>query len=157
MDVMAFLRQLWHRHIVDVFPQDNICFDCNHGSWAGCESMEKKMDHNGLSLKIFVQSFHDMKYWVDRFRYAGILRCLSPERDHLCDNPVSRIFWQDQAEWYPCCVEHWPGPPQWTGSTRFHPHVMDLPVIAQKALEWLKTLDPEDRKRIKTEEYERKE
>lgn len=109
----------------------------------------------GLSLKIFVYNFHDMKYWIDRFMSAKILRCISPERKEICDNTVTKIFWQDPAEWYPCCDEHMPGPPQWTGSTRFSPHMMDLPVFPKEAIAWLVTLESEDRAKIKTEEYER--
>ena len=112
---------------------------------------------DGLSLQIFVHSFADMKYWIDRFMGAKILRCLSPMRKEMCDEVATKIFWQDQAEWYPCCPKHDPGPPQWTGNTHFSLHVMDLPVIPEKAIEWLNTLESEDRKRISIEEYERKE
>ena len=113
------------------------------------------MSDMGLYLQIWVANFIDMKLFIDRCVRAGIVCCLSPERTQLCDNPATFVFWQDQAEWYPCCDEHDPGPPQWTGSTRFYPHHLELAVIPDKARAWLAGLSAEERSHITKHKYKR--
>lgn len=116
----------------------------------------------GLSIKRFFDNFQDMRAFLEAMVNDGIVRCLSPERDELCDDPATRIFWQDQAEWYPCCDEHWPVywmyelyEGQWTGSTPFTPCIIDVPVIADKASEWLAKLPSDTRVQITTVKYVR--
>lgn len=110
----------------------------------------------GLLLKRVVHTFGEKRDFIRECLRAGILRCLSPERDALCDEPATLIHWQDAAEWYPCCDLHDPGPPQWCGNTRFRPHLLTLNVIPEKAGEWLATLPPEERQKIAHQRYERK-
>lgn len=86
---------------------------------------------------------------------AGIVRCLSPHREDLCDNPATSVLWQDQAEWYPCCDQHADYGEQWTGSTHWNPSAFAILVIPDKCREWLKALKPEDRKQYKVRKYER--
>jgi len=113
------------------------------------------MPKKGLFLRLWVANFPDMQLFIDRCVRAGIVRCLSPKRKDLCDNPATFVFWQDQAEWYPCCYEHDPGLSQWEGSTRFYPHYLELPVIPGKAMAWLAGLSAEERSHITKRAYER--
>lgn len=121
---------------------------------------------DGLSLRMPVRSFQQMKHFVERAVRAGVVVCVSPERQELCDNPATMIYWVDQAEWYPCCSAHNPrlsyerdhpgwGDGQWTGHTRFYPYVLDLCVIPSKAEAWLATLSAEERSKIRKEWYVR--
>lgn len=121
-------------------------------------------DKDGLALRMRVATFHQMKNFVERAVRAGVVVCISPERQDICANPATLIFWQDQAEWYPCCPEHDPRDysylggfdgGQWTGSTRFYSHVLDLCVIPGKAEAWLATLSAEERSEITKEWYKR--
>ena len=74
---------------------------------------------SGVDLQRWFPTFQDLRGAAESLLLACALVCVSPERHERCDNPATAIFWQDQAEFYPCCAEHWPGGEQWTGSTRF--------------------------------------
>ena len=115
------------------------------------------MSEMGLSIRRYVRSFEQMKAFADQCVKAGIVVCVSPERSKRCDEPATRIYWQDRAEWYPCCEAHFPYMSQWCGSTSFYAHEMDLCVIPEKALAWLETLPVRERECIRKEQYERPE
>lgn len=114
------------------------------------------MPELGMELVIEVRGFADAKLWIDRALVGGVLRCLSPNRTGLCEQAALSVFWQDQAEWYPCCDAHREYGEQWSGSTRWNPYEMSLLVIPEKAGAWMEELAPEYREKIiKVEEYER--
>lgn len=76
-------------------------------------------------------------------------------REKLCDRPATRIYWQDQAEWYPCCAEHFPyGAEMWSGHTRGWNRSASLPVLPS-AIEWIDVLPEDERRRICYWTYER--
>lgn len=111
---------------------------------------------DGLALKRVVKSFEEMKLWLDRAQVAGILRCVSPERKGLCHQVATKIHWQDQAEFYPCCDAHFPwGIGQWQGSTAFQMNMLELIVIPGLASMWLGSLKEEERAGWHKEAYRR--
>ena len=109
----------------------------------------------GMLLSVRVDSFEFLRGFAEILLDAGILRCLSPDRFELCDAPATRIFWQDEAEWYPCCAAHWPRGEQWTGSTPFRLHRVDFPVIHDKAVAWLAQQDAPTWQVLRVSEYDR--
>ena len=123
------------------------------------EELLHKLDtaEQGMSIKARFRSFDRMWRFVTECVSKGFVRCVGPEREALCDVPARHIFWQDEAEWYPCCVPHWPGGYQWTGHTSWPGGYVELCVIPEKAEAWLASLPPKKRKRIKVEYYEREE
>ncbi len=110
---------------------------------------------DGLTLGRFAPDLEQMKAFLYRCLEAGILPCTSPERTEQCDAPARSIWWQDGAEWYPCCDAHRPQGEEWTGSTRFQPGWLQLVVIADKAEAWLATLTSEEQGSIELERYVR--
>lgn len=110
---------------------------------------------DGLSLKRWCTNFQDKKLFILACLDARILRCVSPYRDALCDEPAIQVTWQDEAEWYPCCSKHYDTGEQWTGHTRSGGGLVEVIVIPDKALAWLATLPADERAKITTEEYER--
>lgn len=117
---------------------------------------EEVFPEAGLSFRLEVTTFAQMRDIIKLCVKAGIARCLSPNRQALCSNPAVTTFWQDHAEWYNCCEEHLPDGPQWTGSTRFTPHLLDLPVLPLPALDWLAEQPYKPwRDKIKLEKYTR--
>lgn len=90
----------------------------------------------GVDVRRFCRTYGDMRAFVDDVIRAKIARCLSPERAILCDDPATSVFFQDAAEWYPCCEQHQIVNRQWTGSTRFTPHVVGIPVFPELAESW---------------------
>lgn len=111
------------------------------------------LGYDGLTLRRRVDGFHQMRWFVEKVVHAGIARCVSAERDDLCDNPATHVYWQDQAEWYECCDEHAMPYPQWSGSTRWTGNVAAVNVIPDLAFKWLDTLDAEELKLIKLAPY----
>lgn len=111
---------------------------------------------DGLELRKHVNNWHEMRSFVEWVVRAGIARCASPERDALCNNPATRVYWQDQAEWYVCCDEHAIWHPQWSGSTRWHGSVASILVDPEKTEQWLKTLSPEQKQGLRAKWYTRK-
>ena len=109
----------------------------------------------GMLLSARVESFEILRALSEQLLAVGILRCLSPERLELCDAPATLIFWQDEAEWYPCCSLHWPGGEQWTGSTPFRLHRVEFPVIAELASAWLAKQDAATLGFLRVSEYDR--
>lgn len=73
----------------------------------------------GIEVGRYMSHFADMRATADSLLRAGALVCVSPGRHARCDKPATAIFWQDEAEFYPCCDEHWPHCDQWCGNTRF--------------------------------------
>lgn len=110
---------------------------------------------DGLSLNIDFRTFSEMRVFLHRLVDAGIVRCLSPMRHELCDEPAVMVFWQDQAEYYPCCEHHIEHGEQWTGSTRVVDGYLSICVIPDKAREWLALQEPALQGRIELTEYER--
>lgn len=114
------------------------------------------MAEKGLSLSFHATSMNDLRRTLGKLVQAGIVRCVSPDRSSLCDTPAKDIFWQDQAEWYPCCGSHWPDEDQWTGSTRQRfPTEVDVCVIPELARTWLAALSDIDRCKFDEIEYDR--
>lgn len=97
---------------------------------------------------IRVDGFHDAKDWMYRVLRAGIATCSS------CDKPAGRIYWQDQAEWYFECDDHYTPHGMWSGHTRWNPEVFSKRVIPELAQAWIATLDPDERQRVRLKEYD---
>lgn len=97
---------------------------------------------------IRVSGFHDAKDWMYRILRAGIATCSS------CDQIASRIYWQDQAEWYFECGDHYTPHDMWSGHTRWNPSVFSKRVDPEKARAWIATLEPDERDRIRLQEYD---
>ena len=110
---------------------------------------------NGLALHRQVASFQEARTFAECCLRAGIARCVSPERAERCEDAATHIYWQDQAEWYPCCDRHAVSGPQWTGSTRWRALSVEVCVIADLAQAWLADLPREEQERIELEVYER--
>lgn len=110
---------------------------------------------NGLALHYRVGSFQEARAFVERCIAAGIARCVSPEREEKCDEAATHIYWQDQAEWYPCCDRHAVAGAQWTGSTRWRGRSVEVVVISDLAQPWLSDLPRDEQERITLEAYER--
>lgn len=109
----------------------------------------------GFCIERECTGFEDKKFFLYRAVAAGVVRCISPERTGLCDSPAVRIYWQDQAEWYPCCAEHFPyGAEMWSGHTRGWNRSASLPVLPS-AIEWIDVLPEDERRRICYWTYER--
>jgi len=98
------------------------------------------MTNDGLTLIVSINDFNVMRAFMNRAMMAGIVRCVAPGRADLCDSAATHYFWQDAAEWYPCCDEHRESGPQWTGSTRFSPHDLEISVIRDLAEAWIESL-----------------
>lgn len=107
--------------------------------------MEKVM---GLKIIIQVEGFANAKSWMYDLIRAGVVTCSS------CDKPATRIWWNDAAEWYFECGEHYTTAPMWTGSTRWNPSSFSKEVIPGLVQNWIATLPAEDQKRIRLEEYD---
>jgi hypothetical protein len=99
----------------------------------------------GVEARRHCKTFQELRAFVDEVIRARVARCLSPDRTELCDSPAVRVYWQDQAEWYPCCELHTVNQDQWTGSTHFRPHVVEIPLLADRAEEWHRGLTAERR------------
>ena len=113
------------------------------------------MPEMGLEILVRVNGFHDAKDWMYRLVRAHIVRCTSPMRSTYCDHPATRIFWQDRAEWYPCCDAHWVGGDMWTGSTRWNPDVLSMLVLPEPARAWVAALPEAERPLVRLHEYDR--
>lgn len=106
------------------------------------------MTKTGLKIIIKVDGFQDAKRWLERLVKAGVARCAA------CDKPAVQLWWNDAAEWYCNCGDHYESGPQWTGSTRWNPSVFDKIVMPDKARAWAATLDPKEQKCIHFREFD---
>lgn len=100
-----------------------------------------------LGLTIRVRGFHDARQRMYDLVRARLIRC------DQCDHPATHIFWQDQAEFYIRCDEHAEQGTQWTGSTRWNPRQLWLPVLPE-ARAWVAQLSPDVQALMKLEEYD---
>jgi hypothetical protein len=99
-------------------------------------------------ILIKVDGFRDAKRWLYRLLHAGIATCST------CDKPAVYIFWNDAAEWYFECEDHYDPREQWTGSTHWNPSLFSKRVILDKAQEWYLSLEPEEQRNIRFETYD---
>jgi hypothetical protein len=99
-------------------------------------------------ILIQVDGFGDAKRWMYRLLHAGIATC------SRCEKPATHIFWNDAAEWYFECEEHYDSREQWTGSTRWDPFLLSKRVIPDKAQDWYLTLEPDEQRRIRFQDYD---
>lgn len=86
----------------------------------------------GLEVVRWMESFDQLEATLRASLQRRSLVCTSPNRHSRCDAPATRIFWQDAAEYYPCCGAHWPDGQQWTGNTRFRPHYATFLLFAER-------------------------
>lgn len=112
-------------------------------------------EKSGMLVSMYCRTFESLQIFVLDFVQSGSVRCLSPSRKKPCDNAATNVFWQDRAEWYPCCGDHLLEGPQWAGSTGFVPHRVELVVIPDKAEEFMNSLDERYRNDIQVEYYDR--
>ena len=99
-------------------------------------------------IVIKVNGFHDAKDWMYRILRAGITTCSS------CDKTAVRIWWNDAAEWYYECGDHYTDKPMWGGHTRWRPDYFDKRVFPDLARAWVATLPPEEQACIRFREYD---
>lgn len=102
----------------------------------------------GLKIIIKVNGFAHAKSWMYDLIRAGVATCSS------CDKPATRIWWNDAAEWYFECGEHYTDAPMWSGSTRWNPRSFSKEVIPGLVQNWIASLPEEDQKRIQLKEYD---
>lgn len=102
----------------------------------------------GLKIIIKVDGFQDAKQWMYRLVRAGVATCSS------CDKPATHIWWNDAAEWYFECGEHYTDAPMWGGSTRWNPTSFSKRVIPDLVHGWVTSLSAEERKNIWLQEYD---
>ena len=99
-------------------------------------------------IVIKVDGFQDAKDWMYRLIRAGVATCSS------CDKPANHIWWNDAAEGYFECDDHYNPAPMWCGSTLWDPAVFDKRVFPDLAREWVATLPPDEQHRIQFREYD---
>jgi hypothetical protein len=73
----------------------------------------------GYTLTVRFTGFDFARIFIERVVRADCARCDSPEREEFCEKPAARVYYQDCAEWYACCPDHFPEGEQWCGSTPF--------------------------------------
>lgn len=109
-------------------------------------TMEKKIGYEAI---IEVDGFRDASRWIYRMIDAGIVEC------GQCEQPATHVFWQDQAEFYCRCNQHWEYGEQWTGSTRWNPQSFGMYVRSKEAAEeWRSTLTTDEQGRVKIESFD---
>jgi len=106
---------------------------------------ELKEPLKGIEVKMFCPSWgalRDALVYLCRMR---ALVCTSPNRTERCDHPATRIFWQDAAESYPCCMYHLPEGPQWTGNTKWNGGHVRFHLFAERmhGLDWPREIQSE--------------
>lgn len=100
------------------------------------------IEQKGRALQTYVTGFQGMKKELQLLMDADLVICSA------CDAPAKYIDAQDAAEYYPHCLEHHLGfGEQWTGSTRFSPHLLWVAVYPEQAQAWYDAQPPEMRKR----------
>jgi hypothetical protein len=91
---------------------------------------------DGCEVTHWFSNLEDLQIAQRKLIDASALVCVSPLRHERCDDRATRIFWQDDCEWYPCCSRHFPGGEQWTGHTRFRGGDVSFQCFA-KIIKWL--------------------
>lgn len=109
--------------------------------------MEPIEQVTATQIVIRVDGFQDARHWMYRIMRAGIATCSS------CDKPATHIYWQDQAEWYFECNDHYTAAPMWSGHTRWSPDEFSKRVIPERAKAWIAQLEPDEQQRVRLEEY----
>jgi hypothetical protein len=109
---------------------------------------------DGVQLKRWFSSFAEFRFFLRQLVRLQAVICLSPNRTERCDAPAIGIFFQDEAEWYPCCVAHWPTGPQWTGHTKYSSGYRVINLFVDKLSEVDAAIDIDWND--KTERYDRR-
>lgn len=95
-------------------------------------------EQKAVRIIIRVDGFHDAKHMMYRMLREGVATCSS------CDKPATHIFWQDRAEWYFECDEHYTDQPMWTGSTDWKPRKLSKRIIPDAAHAWVESWSAEE-------------
>lgn len=107
------------------------------------------IERNGRALRTWVGSFQSMKQALRELMAADLVICSA------CDQPAKHIDFQDAAEWFCHCPDHHYGfGEQWTGSTRFQPHLLWVAVFPDRVDAWLAALPDAERAQWKLESYD---
>ena len=104
----------------------------------------------GIKAIIKVDGFHDAKQWIYRLVRDRVAKCAS------CDKPATQVFWQDRAEWYCFCGEHYDGGEMWTGSTRWNPSSFSKNLIPdiEKVKVWRRSLSEDEQKVVRLKKFD---
>lgn len=102
----------------------------------------------GILIKRPVRSFQALRSFIRQCINAKVARCDS------CDKAAIRVWFNDPAEWYLQCEDHADYREQFSGTTRFTPHICHVPAIKERVQVWYEELLTDEREGISLEDYD---